>query len=801
MKSILFALLSTIVLVTNGQKLIADKFGDVIPLSTLPEYKDKIDWTKVNSLDIGEYNNDSLCIAKNGVSLDNLRASKHFSGIPIDTSFLLTDVATEIKLKKGSLYLFIIKSNTAPEIYAGIKNFNIPKGGYFCYRPDKSSYIRQDLEAFSHLNPNYWDKGQFLGISVHAQQLILEYYIPKGYNGETIKIENIAYGFVGLGKKKTTTSISGGLKSGGHGTAQNDCQHDVACPEVNGWLNEASTECYIELRSIDGSKLSKGSGVFLNKVNNYLEDEYPIILTAGHLFNEFENATITVYVHYKNETCNDTKIYKGISIGSVERVETGLSYNVDPNNSFYVANNDFAILQTNRNRQKLDDYQVRYAGWDANNYVNSYKEGYAGLGHPGGDVMKVNYTADGAVIPPGWDYFALYFQMGLTEHGFSGGPIFGEYASSNEDRKVVGWMCTGDSETMDCLHVGSHRTKCGFLDALSIELAYYIDPEMCGEANASQPYEPPIHCSNCVLDSGEEMIDCGGECPPCYDTKDEVIISNNEQMFGGNIYAKTKIALLPESTLKSSGVFLTVPSSSSLKSGKTVVINNGTQLMNNTEIIINKDIQLNPPSRGCGDICFWEPNVFTPNGDGINDYWVFFQSFVTSYNIYIYGLDCRHPGMGWWEFSYDRVFLERYNVPVTENGFVDVWDGPGDFTCSGNMFYYELTAYGCGGRSKTREGYIQIFNKSATITSISDSLIYESLLLFPNPTKDNIIIELPFQSNKDIDYIIINSSGIVMKSGCFNNYTQIDISDFELGAYLIKIVIDNKVLTGKIIKD
>ncbi|WP_298141284.1 T9SS type A sorting domain-containing protein [Flavobacterium sp.] len=80
-----------------------------------------------------------------------------------------------------------------------------------------------------------------------------------------------------------------------------------------------------------------------------------------------------------------------------------------------------------------------------------------------------------------------------------------------------------------------------------------------------------------------------------------------------------------------------------------------------------------------------------------------------------------------------------------------------------------------------------------------DNALENELIVFPNPTHDNITIK---SKNKVVtEYIIFNIQGTMLKNGKVeNNEETINISDFESGIYIIKLIGQNTEEYKKIVK-
>ena len=88
-----------------------------------------------------------------------------------------------------------------------------------------------------------------------------------------------------------------------------------------------------------------------------------------------------------------------------------------------------------------------------------------------------------------------------------------------------------------------------------------------------------------------------------------------------------------------------------------------------------------------------------------------------------------------------------------------------------------------------------IFNFCSTL-SLQDSTIDDKILIFPNPGSNKVeIIGL----KKDVAIKITDVLGRTVKS-TFSKNNIIDISDMPVGVYIIRLFIDNKIVTKKFIK-
>ncbi len=194
------------------------------------------------------------------------------------------------------------------------------------------------------------------------------------------------------------------------------------------------------------------------------------------------------------------------------------------------------------------------------------------------------------------------------------------------------------------------------------------------------------------------------------------------------------------------------------------------------------------------------PNVFTPNGDGINDTLFFIVKNANS-----------------WEFS----AINRYNKIVFQsagsiNGNkVCVWDGSGSH--SGYVYRCIIRFKNNYGRVAENDYMVHVFGNKRSISKYDDSFFYKyskvkddnvnllslhketSFTAVPNPCNDFINLKFSDDSSKNIK--VYNFQGVL----CFQA-SDIKSSNFRInmngqvnGLYIISVNVDNKILTKKII--
>ncbi len=805
----IFILLVMFLTLQAKAQFIYDEYDEIIPFSLSEKYKNIIKVKEIHSLILPSYNNDSLCRVNNNGKLLTELGSVFATGFCNDTLIDFKKNAQKFIIEEGILWIYTIESPTAAGLSAIIKDFDVEEGCYFSVIPGTFPYEFEEPETYRHGEIPQRTLERGLERSVDNTKLVLELFEPNNImHKRNYTINKICYDYAGgfgqaLKKHMEEIKDTINLKSGYYENPNDlplPCQFDTECSDVATWKSEKKSVCYLRMKFNyqNNSYISSGTGFFLNKQGDYSDTDQPILASCGHLFapkitaNTYYDISNIYYdfeviIDYENKVCNETKIRYGKNLpGSFNRINLGNSYN--PGQSGYVENEDYSVFQTSRNKKQLSKYDILYAGWDANpNYLD---EGYAAIGHPKNSVKRIIIENSRAYANS--NYFGLYFDKGVSEHGFSGSPVF------NNSKKVVGWLCTGNG---NCSTIGqnipANHTTCGKIDNLHFNIASYIDPTGVGSAQSSnpQPPTPPAHCSNCILDYDETNIDCGGsDCYPC--GIQDVLAIKTELDLLGNVKSRYEIFAEPDP-----GTLLALKSGySRLEAGLNIYLNGGFEVQKGATFYAGIEAELmTEADRGCQPACVNLVNVFTPNGDGIDDYWGFGQAFVTSYDLLI------------WDRNNHTIYSVS-NQPVYENGGIYAWDGTG--TNSEEVYYGILTYRDCYGNSHTQDFFTHVY-KSATILAdnspkeeIIQSKKVESELkeennyikVFPNPVTDQI--QIHYNGNIfPLRYKLtdLNGKEIIIEETS-NANEQVDLSDISSGVYIIHVKAGDCNLIQQIIK-
>ena len=206
-----------------------------------------------------------------------------------------------------------------------------------------------------------------------------------------------------------------------------------------------------------------------------------------------------IYINYQSKTCNGNNsdltgklVFSG---GITDIVKIGQNYWYDPNwPNFYDPTHDYFVLQTSRNVGKLASYNIEFAGWER--WPNFRAPG-AAIGHPNRDVKKVNINYQTPFFPTSdKKTFQMFWDVGASEPGFSGGPVF----------NGSGWhyvTCIVITQNYQPLATcGNSQSSCLNFEIIYPNISSFIDPTNQSMA-LSKIYSPslvdfPAHCSNCV---------------------------------------------------------------------------------------------------------------------------------------------------------------------------------------------------------------------------------------------------------------------------------------------------------------
>jgi len=254
--------------------------------------------------------------------------------------------------------------------------------------------------------------GQLWTPPIPGDELLLDLTLPVDRLAELeLELTRVHHGYAGFGAPEP--------KAGA-------CHLDVACPEAEGWSDQARS---VALISIAGVRFCTG---FL--VNNTAHDGRPFFITARHCGVSRRNApSVVVTWGYRRPGCGPDAT--AATPSHLQHFQSGAVLRAEH------ASTDVTLLE-------LDDppapeARVFYAGWDRRDRLPRRT---VTIHHPNTGVQRISFDFDPAVAtwhlrdqptPYGNHLRIDDWEVGTTEGGSSGAPLF------NADRRVVGQLHGG----------------------------------------------------------------------------------------------------------------------------------------------------------------------------------------------------------------------------------------------------------------------------------------------------------------------------------------------------------------------
>lgn len=373
-------------------------------------------------------------------------------------------------------------------------------------------------------------------------------------------------------------------------------------------------------------------------------------------------------------------------------------------------------------------------------------------------------------------------QTGYTSKGSSGSGVY------SKDHKLVGINITG-ANTCE-----NPRLEDNLVVPFSLIGQNSNIKSRIGNSNVTNTFNPnfshlPEHCIDCIASIGEEGIDCGGPCRPCYDAYNgSITISDNNLPR----ISKAKQNILVDGSLEQialkPGNNMELYAQGFIQLKGTVHINNGSTLIAKTTTFFPDE------NRGCKDLCSPAfPNVFTPNGDGMNDKYIIIAANAVSYEFIVYDRNMK------------QIYYKKDNV-YTNQPF-EVWDGKG-LTYPDQVVYVKLVLSDCTRGQIFSDLYFVHTYSSASFKNgelISEEKhIQENPInfsIYPNPSRDIINVSIPSTIKDHYNVEIYNSNGqLISKRSYYTKNLVLDISSYSNGNYYLKLFDNNYSIIEKFIK-
>jgi PKD repeat protein len=357
------------------------------------------------------------------------------------TRNMKTDGKPDLVPGLGKIWRLRFNSSQAKSMQLLFDTFIVPEGAKLFIYNENQTILRGAFTS-KHMQP---DSALVLA-DFPGGSVIVEYFEPEhaAFGGEVV------IGHVSQAYRDILNELS-----------SEDGFININCPEGKNAQLEKHAVCKITFRSEDVSYLCSGA-----LINNARNDGTPYFLTAHHCLSKAdEAASMMAYFNYENAGC-DGEALLPVSLGGSTLLFTADS-------------SDATLLQLWVTPPGAA--QPYYAGWDARD-VSTDK--VYGIHHPLGLTKKYSYDRDsifanpieitwssGSSVSPVGSHWILDYDLGVTEGGSSGSPLF------NPDRQIIGQL-HGGSSNVDIY--GRFSYSYAHKPAGFPALQYYLDPDSTG---------------------------------------------------------------------------------------------------------------------------------------------------------------------------------------------------------------------------------------------------------------------------------------------------------------------------------
>lgn len=315
--------------------------------------------------------------------------------IPLEVS--LTPSNSGFIARRGSetIWVLPLSSKGALSLNIILSPYNLPKGAYIYVYDHDRQIIRGAFTAESTSGTLTMPV-----MPVPGERLVLECHFPGTRIPEnSVGVTQVAHDFIGFFGPE-------GIKDFYYGRS-GDCEVDINCSTNPLYLTASRSVVRLLVAGIELC-----TGVMVNNTGNLSK---PYLITANHCIEDSSLAKNTIFVfNYRSPFCDGpdmTNIYT--LTGSHLRATN--------------ADIDFSLVELNQFPPLVSKPYL--AGWDitATPPANTFA-----IHHPEGDVMKLSiddhapvtasYPEEGFVSSGFWR--VLKWDLGTTERGSSGGPLF-----------------------------------------------------------------------------------------------------------------------------------------------------------------------------------------------------------------------------------------------------------------------------------------------------------------------------------------------------------------------------------------
>ncbi len=660
-------------------------------------------------------------------------------------------------LKNGDrIWQIRIKSNGAQSLNFILNDFYLPNGStLYLYNHNKTDVLGAYTESQN--NPQ-----RVLGTwLVKGDDVYLEYYekyenIGKG----SLSIKEIIHGY------RTEKDFNKALNDSGN------CNLDVNCP-----IGNEIDPIKDEMKRSVAMMISGGSGFCTGAlINNTANNGTPYFLTANHCYSDPSTwafrfnwiSTNTVCAQNTNSISNTD--FNSIS-GATLRARR--------------ANSDFCLVEINS--PIPSSWNCVWAGWDRTTNVAST---IFGIHHPSGDIMKT--CKDGAPVLTNYATENVWrindWEMGVTEPGSSGSPLF------NENGRIIGQLwrgsaaCSGTTDNSGYDEYGRFDVSWDAGTTVASRLKEWLDPANSGELTIDQ-YPPNVvytYNAGVSIQNIDENV-CGNSVNP------EIIIRNfgtqnltslqvtytlnggsasNYNWIGNLARNESEVISLPSQNIQSGSNIFTV--SVSAPNGQTdEFINNNNVTFNfqKTSTFSTNEVKITIQPDNYGSETSWQLTDIT-------------NTVIASGGPY----------------TNNNTSIIQETIPVIEGCYTfTINDSFGDGLCCnyGNGSYsiqtQNNTTISSGGNFANQE----VTKFEVTNPLSNNEFNNTTFLVYPNPS--NGIFYLVLNSSETFTYQVLNSLGQTILNGKLSSSTNsIDLNAFSNGFYILSISDENSKINSKI---
>lgn len=400
-----------------------------------------------------------------------------------------------------SVWRLRIRSADAHSLNLGFTEYYMPPGGsLILYAPDQRQVMGPFTPADNEAHQQLWTP------VLDGDELVVEVRVPNARRDELqLNLTSINHDFLGF-----------------NSVASGSCNLDVICGEEDGWAIVDLYRDIIQSVGVYGFNGNTFCTGFL--VNNARQDCRPYFMVAYHCGVNAGNApSMVVYWNYQNSTCRqpNSPASGGPGDGQLNDFNSGATYR-----SGY-APSDFVLVELDDPVSETAD--AFFSGWTAKTDLPA--DTTICIHHPSTDEKRIsfefgdtylgNWGSGSTPVPSGNHIIVPDWDIGTTEGGSSGSPLFnrhkqvvgqlhgGAAACGNNAYDSYGWFHTswegGGSATTrlkDWLDPddtgieeldGEWQQNCGFfVDPLIADLEICAPEEASYDLAVSQNFENPV---------------------------------------------------------------------------------------------------------------------------------------------------------------------------------------------------------------------------------------------------------------------------------------------------------------------